>query len=59
VIELLESSEDLREMNDPITTRYRQPIPMGLAYPVGSEVISLALKDVPQYAELSLSSGLG
>jgi hypothetical protein len=43
------------EMNDPIKTRYRRPIPKGLSYPVGSEAISSALKGVPQYAELSVT----
>ncbi len=42
-------------MNDPIKTRYRQPIPKGLSYPVGSEAISSALKGVPQFAELSIT----
>jgi hypothetical protein len=38
-----------------IPTSFRAKIPRGLSYPVGSEVVSRALADVPQYSRLTLT----
>jgi hypothetical protein len=43
------------EANAVIPTRYRSKIANSLSYPLGSEVISAALVDVPQFSQLAVS----
>lgn len=38
-----------------LPTAYRGPLPRGLSYPVGAEVLSTVLSDIPQFSELRLS----
>ncbi len=37
-----------------IKTTYKEKLPKGYSYPVGAEIISAGLSDVPQYEELGI-----